>query len=195
MITRRRNGSTRAYRKARAQVLAYATSCAICGQPERATDRVRSRPHHPALTRRTRPRRQPQARPQKLQPPPRQPRHGRVADASTFAELVRASPIASEVTTPAGLCGPWAQAACFCGVLQHAFGELPFECFLRCGAIVEVPIYEDLKATANAEHDEVDHSRHARPIGEDDVAEPVSDRAIADVQREPVEAKPPFLCL
>lgn len=35
---RKRNGSTRAYRKARAQVLANATRCHICGQPPTNTD-------------------------------------------------------------------------------------------------------------------------------------------------------------
>lgn len=34
----RRNGSTRAYRKARAQVLAEERTCWICGQPARAND-------------------------------------------------------------------------------------------------------------------------------------------------------------
>jgi 5-methylcytosine-specific restriction endonuclease McrA len=37
---RKRNGSTRAYRQARAIVLRYALTCAICGQPERADDRL-----------------------------------------------------------------------------------------------------------------------------------------------------------
>lgn len=36
--TRKRNGSTRAYRQARAQVLAGATHCAICGQPATPLD-------------------------------------------------------------------------------------------------------------------------------------------------------------
>jgi len=36
--TQRRNGSTRAYRKARAQVLAEETICARCHQPGRADD-------------------------------------------------------------------------------------------------------------------------------------------------------------
>ena len=36
--TQRRNGSTRAYRKARAQTLAEETTCARCGQPGTAED-------------------------------------------------------------------------------------------------------------------------------------------------------------
>lgn len=38
--TRRRNGSTRAYRQARANVLAGATHCAICGQPFTPADLI-----------------------------------------------------------------------------------------------------------------------------------------------------------
>jgi 5-methylcytosine-specific restriction endonuclease McrA len=38
-VRRKRNGSTRAYGRARLLVLRYAYVCAICGQPEHAYDR------------------------------------------------------------------------------------------------------------------------------------------------------------